>query len=267
MMSRETFNPDFFFESELGGVAVVPGQPALAPFDGEEDEPLIPAENVVFEKLCENAPASERIADLLDKMGTFRSDLLKIVRYCDGMRSVDETNAYIEELKKNNHSVYSPATLCSLLERAGALTRVNAQGAPASAVVAEPVVVADEFGNEYLQAAEQEPSFWLATADGLAAVAANQPTGRLNELLAESGMYLPIYQRVLSLCAASEEGATLADLSAAVDPDPLVQSPRRAVTFFIDKLRECEALTWKGAWVATEAGRSVLASLGFDESE
>lgn len=117
------------------------------------------------------------------------------------------------------------------------------------------------------QAAEQQPSFWLATEDGLAAVEANQPAGRLQELLAESGAYLPIYQRALQLCVASEDGASLASLSAAIDHDPLVQNPRRAVTFFIDKLKECEALAWNGAWVTTEVGRAALFSLGADSSE
>lgn len=264
-MSHDTLDSGFFFEDELAGSGLSAVQSAVSL--AEEDEPLVPTENVVFEKPRADVPAAERIADLLGKMGTFRTDLLEIIRYCEGMRSVDETNAHINALKENNHSVYSPATLCSLLERAGALVRVNAQGEPAGAVVAEPVVVTDEQGNEYLQAAEQQPSFWLATEDGLAAVETNQPAGRLQELLAASGAYLPIYQRVLQLCAASEDGAPLASLSAAVDHDPLVQSPRRAVTFFIDKLKECEALAWNGAWVTTEVGRAALSSLGADSPE
>lgn len=259
-MEHATPNPGFFFNDELDEESSSPVQPPAGPFDAEDD-PIIPTETPVFDKPQPDAPASERIADLLGKMGPLRDDLLRIVRLCEQMRSVDEANGYIDKLKENNHSVYSPATLCSLLERAGALSRVNAEGQPVSQNPAEPLVVKDEDGEEYLQAAEQEPSFWLATPEGLEAAASDKPAERLKALLEESGEYRPIYLRVLSLCAAEEKGASLASLSTAVDADPLLQNPRRAVTYFVDKLKDCSALVWTGAWSISETGREVLASL------
>lgn len=262
-MKHDSSTLDFLFDSELDDFnwKVDAHAPAFADIKPDDDEPIIPTENVRFEKPNLDLPAQERIADLLEKMSVRRRELLEIIRFCEEMRGVAETNSYINGLQKTNRSVYSAATLCSLLERAGALTRVNSEGKPVADSVAEPVEVVGEDSVTYLRAAEQAPSFWVATEDGLEAAASDQPAGRLQALLAESGIYLPIYRRILEMCSQRVDGESLDSLNAAVNPDPIVQSPRYYATFFLDKLRECEALTWDGSWSITEIGREALASL------
>ena len=91
----------------------------------------------------------------------------------------------------------------------------------------------------------------------MAAVEADRPLDRLNDLFAQDEQYLPIYKRVLTLCAA-EGGTTIKALGDAVDSDPLVQKPRLYVAHFVDKLEKCDAVEWVDSWVTTEVGQTGL---------
>lgn len=215
---------------------------------------------------ADERPAEERTADLLASMAPRRKVLLSILAHCFEPRPVAQVNALVDELQQNNFSVYSAANLCALLEKAGALERVTADGQPADDVESEPrVVVVD--GVEYLEAGDPVEVCWLATDAGRAAVEADKPLERLRDLLDHDAAYLPIYKRILALCAA-EGGAKTPDINAAVDNDPLVQKPRFYAPHFVDKLEKCDALAWQKAWVVTEVGRAGLEMLAdvVDES-
>ena len=208
---------------------------------------------------ADERPAEERTADLLASMAPRRKVLLSILAHCFEPRPVAQVNALVDELQQNNFSVYSAANLCALLEKAGALERVTADGQPADDVESEPrVVVVD--GVEYLEAGDPVEVCWLATDAGRAAVEADKPLERLRDLLDRDAAYLPIYKRILVLCAA-EGGAKTPDINAAVDNDPLVQKPRFYAPHFVDKLEKCDALAWQKAWVVTEVGRAGLEML------
>ncbi len=204
----------------------------------------------------EEKPAEERTADLIKSMGSQRKTLLGILSFCAEAQPVSEVNALVEKLKEHNYSVYSAADLCTLLETAGALERVTADGADAESAETEPrVVVVD--GVEYLEAACAPQTFWLTTDAGKAAVEADKPLDRLHDLLESDGAYRVIYQRILNLCSA-EGGVTTKEINAAVDDDPLVQKPRYYAPRFVDKLEKCDALVWEGTWKITEVGKRAL---------
>lgn len=207
----------------------------------------------------DDRPAEERMSDLLTSMAPRRKVLLGILSFCHEPQPVAEVNAYVDELQQNNYSVYTAANLCSLLERAGGLERVTADGGPADDIEQEPQVVVVD-GVEYLEASEPVELFWVATDAGRGAVEADKPLERLRNLLDEDATYLPIYKRILTLCSA-EGGAKTPAINDAVDHDPLVQKPRFYAPHFIDKLEKCDALVWEKTWVATEVGRAGLEML------
>ena len=200
--------------------------------------------------------AEERTADLIKSMAPRRTVLLGILSFCAEPKPVAEVNALVDQLQENNFSVYTAANLCTLLEKAGALERITADGAPAEDIETEPKVVVVD-GVEYLEAGDPVEIFWASTDAGMAAVEADKPLDRLRELLEEDAAYQPIYKRVLTLCAA-EGGANTKGLGDAVDNDPLVQKPRFYVAHFIDRLEKCDALVWKKAWITTEVGQAGL---------
>ena len=97
--------------------------------------------------ICEK-PAEERIADLLEAMAPRRTVLLGILAACAEPQPASAVNARVDELQENNFSVYSAANLCSLLEKAGAIERVTAEGAPAAAQPETPEVPAPAASKE-----------------------------------------------------------------------------------------------------------------------
>lgn len=201
----------------------------------------------------------ERTDDLLAAMATRRSVLLGIMKYCLEPMPVDVVNAHVDKLQENNHSIYSAANLCSLLEKAGALERVDANGEHFTEGEVKPKTVVID-GVEFLEPGEEVEVFWLTTDAGRATLAEDRPLERLRELFAEEEQYLTIYQRILELCN-TETGALTPALADAVDNDPLVQKPRYYATRFVDRLEKCDALLWQKAWVVTEVGEAGLALL------
>ena len=214
----------------------------------DDDKPVAPA-------TCEK-PAEERIADLLKAMAPRRTVLLGILTACDEPQPASAVNARVDELQENNFSVYSAANLCSLLEKAGAIERVTAEGEPAENIEAEPQTVVVD-GVEYLEAREPVEIYWRITEPGRAALEADKPLERLRALLDEDAAYAPIYQRILRLCAA-DGGTTTPTINNAVDHDPLVQKPRFYAPHFVDRLEKCDALAWRKAWCITDIGRAGL---------
>lgn len=208
------------------------------------------------EARIDDRPAQIRIAELLERMAPRRKILLNTIAFCEEKQPVAAVNEFIDDLQAKNTSVYSAATLCSLLEQAGALLRVDATGEAAHELDVEPETVVID-GVEYLEAQEPLELFWIATPEGLEIVAADKPLERLTELFETDALYQPIYKRVLRLCN-TEDGATTPAINAEVDHDPLVQEPRLYGPYFVDKLEKCDALTWEKKWVITEIGKAGL---------
>lgn len=201
-------------------------------------------------------PAPERIAAAIKGMPGEAKLLFHIIEFCREPQDGDAVMAQVTEFRDGAVSIYDPETVCAILEDAGAIEMLY-DGDPD----AEPTVY-EEDGFEYLKV-EEAPAFrYVATADGLDAVEADDPALRFEQALDEDERALvPIFRRVLERC----EGAGLPkkQIDAFVDSDPLVQDPRRFSGFFIDKLEEAGALRFKdGLWATTPTGKDMLASAG-----
>jgi hypothetical protein len=210
-------------------------------------------------KATDTPLAEVRIADLFASMVPRRKVLLGILGFCQTPQPVAAVGAEVDRLQENDFSVYRAANLCALLEKAGAIRRVTEDGDDLTQVKVEPRVVEVD-GIEYLEPGTPPEACWLDTDEGRAALAADKPLERLTELFAADAQYLPIYKRVLMLCA-QEGGQTVKDLGTAVDSDPLVQKPRLYAPRFIDRLEKCDAVTWAKTWVTTDIGAEGLAML------
>lgn len=205
--------------------------------------------------VVDTRPAPERIADLFSAMAPRRRTLLGMITFCAAPQTTDALDAEVDRLQTDNFSVYSPASLANLLERAGALARVTADGEPYPEGDPEPVLVEVD-GVSYYEADEAPEVCWLATADGAAYAEADKPLDRLTNLLAEDAKYATIYERILGLTA-QESGASMPTINEAVDNDELLKSPRLYAPHFIDKLEKCDAVEWRDkSWRITEVGRA-----------
>ena len=266
-MSDSTFN---LFDSELDEFDPLEDTGA----DEEEDEggdiaAISAATDTPGEQPAEPVDTrtpEERIDDLFKSMAPRRKVLPGILSFVQEPQTAEAVNAHVDELQQDNFSVYTAANLCNLLERAGAIERITADGQPADDTENEPKTVVVD-GVEYLEAAEPVEVFWRITEPGQAKLDSDKPIERLRALLDEDADYAVIYKRILTLCAV-EEGATTPAINGKVDNDPLVQSPRLYAPHFVDKLEQCDALEWRKAWFTTETGKQGLEMLAdvVDES-
>lgn len=195
---------------------------------------------------------------LLAAMPQYRRLFLDVVATCGQPQSDEEVQDLLHQGCQKSRSVYDPGTLCSLLERAGALERVDEQGNPCEDASAEPVLV-EEDGEAYLVADAAPAWKWASTDEALAYVQSDDPQGRLREIVAEDAEVAEAYEHILRACAV-EEGCAMQDLNSQVNALPSVASQRKRAGYFIDKLERCDAIAWEGSWKITEIGRSLLAA-------
>lgn len=221
---------------------------------------------------AEGPDANERIADLLGRMSTRRKVLLGIVGLCREPVESEALMPQVEGLQANNQSVFSAATLVGLLEGAGALRRVDAEGndfvAPkdrgdedAATEPGEPAEAPTdgqeaEGGVEYLEPAVAASFFWLATPEGLAAVEDDDPRARLQKLVEDDTFYLPVYREILE--ALADGPLTKPQLDVMVKAHPLTQDRQHLTGYFLDRLERADAIAWTNPWTITDLGRSLL---------
>ncbi len=232
--------------------------------------------------------AQDAIEELLRRNPGRKPIFLKIIEACCEERTSEEVAQVVEEAQAENRSVYTPQSLCSILERAGALTSRTeeavgdesaaepgeletgeAAGAAedADAPVSDPsdssLPEVESVTIDAREVAAPPVTYWTSTDEGLTVLASHKEGSAFEELLTSEteSVYLPIYERVLAFCA--EQPRPKPQIDAIVDDDPLVKKPRRYSNHFIELLENREALSWHdGGWNATELGRRYLEKHG-----
>ena len=202
-----------------------------------------------------NVDDPKALEKLMERMATRRSSLLGILDFCREPHAVTEVDEHVAKLQSHNASVYDGAALCDMLQQAGAL-EVEADADDAADTDDEPQIEVVD-GVEYLRPAKPAQKLWQTTEIGLAYLDSFDPRADLARLLTDDTAYMDIYLRVLDMCA-DNGGTTTPALSAAIDKDPLVQSPRFFAQHFTERLEKAGAVEWDGAWKITDLGRSYL---------
>jgi hypothetical protein len=205
--------------------------------------------------------SDDRLGTLLSRMGRQRDVLCAVLEACDEPRTIGQVEDATRDARERHRSIFGVDALCLLLEQAGALQRVCASGKPYDETALEGVETTEVVdGIEYLERREPPAVLWRLTESGQAALAARDPLSGLEALRARDARHVPIYREILAMCA-RDGGATVGDISRAVDDSPLCQSPRLYAAHFIDNLEACGAVTWGPPWVATDAGLQGLEML------
>ena len=211
------------------------------------------------------ASAQDAIEELLHRNPGRKPVFLQVIEFCCDEHTSEEVAQLVEQAQAENRSVYTPQSLCSILERAGALvSRTEESEAPEEQ--GEGDLPAEQDCDSEAEAhmpAAHPTTYWASTDEGLTVLAAHREGSALEELLASDteSVYLPVYERVLAFCA--QEPRTKPQIDAIVDDDPLVQKPRRYSNHFIELLENREALSWHdGGWNVTDLGRRYLEKHG-----
>ena len=253
-----------------------------------------PAEYFAQEHEEVPASAAERLAKLVDTMPGQTKMLVRILDFCRDRRATDEVLNAVAAWQKLNFSVYEPAVLCGLLEKAGGLDHVNEDGTPyvqpdegsTSSTTSEDVQDAtdeksadqagaapageselvegpegeepsdEDFDDSCAEPEPQRPSFWVATQAGLDLVAEHDPRAHVAQMLEDEMCYMPVYRELLEKLA--DGPMTKKEIDVIVRANPASESPRRLGGYFVDRLERIEAIEWTGAWSITEIGRELL---------
>lgn len=220
--------------------------------------PVIEASVNQYDPAYAARPALDRTRELFGQMRPHRATLLGILEMAGCPVSTAEVRARMEGSGRAKFSVYTPSNFCTMLEVAGALDRVTAEGAPYDETKPEPAVVEID-GVAYYEPTEPPCVYWKTTEAGATLLAEDDPAERIARLFEREEAYLPVYKRVLSL-ALPAEGTSMGLMSVAVDTDPFVAENRRFyVQHFVESLERAGAFAWEnGAWHTTEAGRGAL---------
>lgn len=231
---------------------------------GDEEEPatdyLPPIPDAELSRVPEQAPLTpeERIEKLLCGIPGQQFRILHAVEFCEAEpKTADEIVADLDEEYPNKTSVYDAAQIVQLLERAGALERVEPENE--GQADADEAVGQDEAEDGYLVVTPAAPGRYLATQAGLDAIAKRIGEQQVIEKIMEEERYLPLYQRIFDLVS-REGGCTTKELDQAIDHDPLCEEPQRFCGYFRGRLEETGAVQWRDTWMITDLGRKVLAS-------
>ena len=221
--------------------------------------PVIEASVNQYDPAYAARPAEERTRELFGQMRPHRLALMGILETAAEPTSTAAVRAALEKSGRVKFSVYSPSNFCTMLEVAGALDRVNAEGEPYGDVRPEPAIVEID-DVQYYEPGVAPTVYWKTTPAGAAILAEDDPAERIERLFDREPEYLPVYKRILAM-ASEPAGTSMALMSVAVDTDPNVSEDRRFyVQHFVESLERAGAFAWEdGAWHTTEAGAAALA--------
>lgn len=257
------FNPleAFAFDDAENDEDALPSVLAEGPFNMPDPEaiPQFQRELVAFDN---GETAQMRIEALFAQMPTLHKMLFAILDQCSAPIPTADLETAIEEMKRHHHSVYEPLTLCSLLERAGAIAQTDADGVPLTEAEQEPLRVEID-GVEFWHVAPAPAVYWSLTEEGAAQLDTYRPMEMIARCYEAEPQYADIFTTCLKLCS-RDGGTSLRAIGDIVDDEPVLQSPKRYAMYFIDKLEHAGAVEWTGQWSLTAHGREYLTTLNED---
>lgn len=206
-------------------------------------------------------PAEDRTKELFAQLRAYRFILTGLLEAAREPVSMDALETVATDLRAVKFCVYETPNLVSMLETAGALERVLADGIPFIDYVPEPAIEIID-GEEYYIPTNPPERFFHITEAGEKIISEDTTEERFAKLMEKESNLSSVYRDVLAF-ATKEHGVSVAEMSAAIDSNPLIAEPRRFfVQHFIDALERLGALGWNGSkWETTPYGEQLLARL------
>lgn len=222
---------------------------------GPSEIPSPIADILVPSPYAEDDPARP-VDDLINAMQPQREYLMAFLRACEQPLSMQGVKDLYDQIWEYHPIVYTAYDLCVLLEEAGAIERVTADGQPYSMTGVEPIIVTDEkTGATYYQANEPADMYWVLLEPGKTILDDNDPLSRAQGYFEADEKLQPLFKRLLTLC---KEERDIEELNDAINFDPLAFDPRIYAPFLVDRMERAEAIEWKGTWKITEVGLQAL---------
>ena len=212
------------------------------------------------------APTEAEVAHLLEivyRHPRHRELYYKALAFCEGGRTVDEAEDFIEAQPEYAGALQTSTVLVNVLIEEGGLSyeEYDAEGAPLTdervATLKDEGVTDDELFDMVAR------RMVATTPAGCAAVALLDPKRRVAAYATSVPERTRIYRKLLAFCKTPR---TLDEIKSLLDGEPELEASERTAwqklhaSYFIDRMDESGGLAWQGGWVTTEAGEAFLAS-------
>jgi len=194
----------------------------------------------------------QKFEDLIDVMKPQKNILLGLIDACREPQTAAAVDERLKELTQYQYCVFDGVELRRLLQEAEALEYLEPNS---EELAAEAQTEVGEDGQEYLVIQKRQEGRWQAAPAALEVVDEQDANGDFHRLLAKEPRYLDIYKTILDYCRLPR---TIKEIDALVNESPLLQEPRRYGGYFIERLEKNGGLAWKGNWVSTALGVSLL---------
>ena len=213
----------------------------------------------------QNAASARTYEETLDAVITcigaqnsLREILYKTLAFCETPHDFTEVEDFIAASDEvvYSHVIQTPFELIGMLVRAGGLdeTPLDAAGDPLSSETLDALSRDEQ--DDLIATYRIE-----TTAAGRATVELLAPARRLEAQLAQDPHRADTFWALIEFC---ETPRTFPEIKEYFDATPgfahdvVAHSHQLAPDFYVDKLDKAGALVWRGAWVATDAGKSLL---------
>lgn len=223
------------------------------------------ARNAVEGDGARDASSARTYEDALDDVITcigaqnsLREILYKTLAFCEAPHEFTEVEDFIAQSDEAvySHVIQTPFELIGMLVRAGGLdeTPLDVAGNPIAPETLDALSPDDQ---DDLVATYRIS----ATSAGRAAVELLSPKRRLMAQLAHDPHRADTFWALIAFC---ETPRTFPEIKEYFDATPefahdvVAHSHQLAPDFYVDKLDKAGALVWRGAWVVTDAGKSLL---------
>ena len=221
--------------------------------------------NAIEDEQVRGVPTSRTYEETLDSViscigaqNSLREILYKTLSFCATPHEFTDVEDFIAQSDEvvYSHVIQTPFELIGMLVRAGGLNEVPLDGegrevSPETLETLSPDEQDDRIATYRIE----------ATRAGVAALELLSPARRIEAQLAKDPHRADTFWALIEFC---ETPRTFPQIKEYFDATPefahdvVAHSHQLAPDFYVDKLDKAGALVWRGAWVATDAGKTLL---------
>lgn len=183
------------------------------------------------------------------------------VGFCRTPKKPAEVDDLYERLTEYNDSVFSAVRVRAMLEELGALAYLEPEADEVATSDEDLSAGADredpQEGEDFLEVTVRPEGTWQATQEALDYVDGLDPSAQLRRVMEQDPRFVPIFHKTLAVLGS--EPCSIGQLEEIIGEEEIMQQAQRAASSIIKKLEDCAAVEFRGKWVLTEMGRTMLA--------
>lgn len=210
-----------------------------------------------------------RVDEMFTKMHPQRRLLMKIILFCETERSDSELFGKVQSLIENDYTIYPPDTLCSIMEKFGALRYTlpyDEEYEDSDEALYEHsnrIVAVDEntemiVSQARVEGEEMKEGSWIAAPEALEYVQAlkEDEVEQFYHTIESESNLKSAYAALLEYCLTRKR--TKMDIDERIDAHPALQQPRVFSGHLVTAMERCGCLEWEKGWKTTEQGIKAL---------